>query len=378
MRTNGFDGSVYFRLLAAVAAADGEISDTEVERFRKLLELAEADPSVARALCREAVGRRNAPLWFLDGTKSYNEDFARLVLRDAMTIAAVDGWNSPRELAVIQSAADKLGMAHLLDDLPSFQAARSAVGTQPILAATQPLPDPDDDPAVSEQVDQLKGLATQELGPDDDPSVYFRLLAAVAAADETVVESEVQTFEDLLRTFGAEPSYARHLCREAMMRRTQPLWFLEGRSVSAPFAQRMIRDAVLLGSADGSFDTVERDLLEEAADKMGLWGFKIRQADDVLGAAVAPEGAEDIEEELDTLDKVLAGATGAGVLAGGTWVLVGGGAAKIAAGVALAVGTGFGGWLVPLVLLIGAGAASVVMQVLRITMSQRKKKNTSG
>jgi tellurite resistance protein len=351
-----FDGRVYFRLLAAVAAADGDIHDAERERFQRLLKAAAVDPVHVDVLCDEALTRRDDPLWFLGDTEvSFSQ--ARVAVRDALVLAAIDGWSSAAELAVIEDFAERVGAASLLTSLPELN--RDNDDTLAMLG----------DAGLDETTAEVdRGLAAARPPrdrPGHDVSIYFRLLAAVAAADEQVLESEVSRFEKLLELFGADPKFARPLCREAMLRRANPLWFLERIDpLSGEFADQLLRDASAIAQADGSLSEEERALLAEAAKRVGLGNFALPDSDEIT---ITPDVTPPTASETRTLDTALFAASGATVVAGGAWILLGGPAAKLAAGVATAISTGFGGWMVPLVLVLGAGLTNVVLQILETT-----------
>ena len=119
MDIDGFDGGVYFRLLAAVAAADGEICASEVEKLGQLLGLTGADPSVAPGLCDEAVQMRATPLRFLEDLE-LPERVSRIYLRDALLVAFSDGSYSEEEVKLIHEAATLLSADSFLDDIEDW------------------------------------------------------------------------------------------------------------------------------------------------------------------------------------------------------------------------------------------------------------------
>jgi len=104
-----FDGRVYFRLLAAVAASDGVIKDEEIKKFGELLVIGGGDASLAEGLCEEALSTREDPLHFMRSYKPSSR-MGRICLRDALFVAYSDGEYDERERAVITDAAQQMGV----------------------------------------------------------------------------------------------------------------------------------------------------------------------------------------------------------------------------------------------------------------------------
>lgn len=64
-------------LVAAVAAADGEIRPGELEKFRALLVACGASENLAEPLCQEALDNRRTPLKFIEGVGDVSPDVAQ-------------------------------------------------------------------------------------------------------------------------------------------------------------------------------------------------------------------------------------------------------------------------------------------------------------
>ncbi len=354
-----FDGRIYFRLLAAVAAADGEIDEAEVHRFGRLLTLAGADPEVALPLCESALQHVGDPLWFLQEVPESRE-FVSLCLRDALIMTAVDGWSSSEERALIEQAAARMNASDLLRDLPDPSASTPHPSSAALDLGEASLRE------VTAEVESSLATAHAYERHEEgfDPSIYFRLLAATAAADGEVLESEVSRFADLLELFGTDRSYARPLCREAMLRQRDPLWFLERVDTIDPhFAETLMHEATMVAMADDHYHREEHHLLEQAAQLLGVPDFPLPE----LEAPPPPPPPELSEsQKVDRVDRALRVTSGVAIASGSAWVLVGGPAAKMLAGLGAVFGAGFGGWLAPLVLLLGAGVASSVLHILRL------------
>jgi tellurite resistance protein len=358
MHLPDFDGRIYFRLLAAVAAVDGHVGPQELTKLRELLTLAGSDPRIASELVHEAELRRTAPLWFLEGA-ALSPEFAALCLRDCLTLTCVDGWYSPSERALLADAATLIGAHDLLEGLPERAQA---------MQHQEPPPLPSAGPAaLDEGLRALSGWGAP--GGTFYGSVYFRLLAAVAAADGEVRPDEVERFARLIELAGGDAVLARPLAQEAVMRRREPLWFLDQESLDSPlFARTCLQDGVLVARSDGGIAAEERELLREAAFRLGIHDLDWLGAEEPTG----PDTSEPIEpvrpssSGVQQVDRALAAASGAAVLAGGTYIIAGGTAAKIAAGVAAVAGTGAVGLVVPMLLLLGAGVAGTALQIAAV------------
>ena len=108
----GGDHDTYFRLLAAVVAADGEIRRSEVTHFAGLIERVGGDPSTAWSWCFEALDRRAVPLWFLEGVR-VSRAHAQRSIGDGLTLAASDGWAAPSEQRLLATAAHRMGFVEM-------------------------------------------------------------------------------------------------------------------------------------------------------------------------------------------------------------------------------------------------------------------------
>ena len=117
----GFDGRIYFRVLAAVAAADGVIHDAERASFGQLLEKAGADASWADRLCDEAVEHVRAPLWFLPEEGHPPREVACIYVRDALLVGMSDGTLASVERELIQRVTRILGVADLCETVPALR-----------------------------------------------------------------------------------------------------------------------------------------------------------------------------------------------------------------------------------------------------------------
>jgi len=115
-----FDGRVYFRLLAAVAAADGVIHEGERKLFGKLLERAGAESSWSETLCDEAVQHRDDPFWFLPQHHEVSKETVAVYIRDALFVGMSDGTLAPVERVLIQRAAHFLGSPELCETVPAL------------------------------------------------------------------------------------------------------------------------------------------------------------------------------------------------------------------------------------------------------------------
>lgn len=120
----GFDGRVYFRLLAAVAAADGVIHEAERAAFGQLLEKAGADALWADRLCDEAVEHVANPLWFLSGSEPPPRDVACIYVRDALIVGMSDGTLARVECGLVQRATRLLGVGDLCETVPALRGAQ--------------------------------------------------------------------------------------------------------------------------------------------------------------------------------------------------------------------------------------------------------------
>lgn len=121
----GFDGRVYFRLLAAVAAADGVIHEGERKLFGELLETAGADPTWSETLCDEAVEHAADPFWFLPQHNSAPKQTVAVYIRDALFVGMADGTLADVERSLIQQATRLLGVPELCETVPALQEASS-------------------------------------------------------------------------------------------------------------------------------------------------------------------------------------------------------------------------------------------------------------
>ena len=120
----GFDGRVYFRLLAAVAAADGLIHEGERVAFGELLQKAGADPSWSERLCDEAVQHTANPLWFIPDGEPPPRDVACIYIRDALMVGMSDGSLAMEERGLIQRMAVILGAEELCETVPALREVR--------------------------------------------------------------------------------------------------------------------------------------------------------------------------------------------------------------------------------------------------------------
>jgi hypothetical protein len=117
----GFDGRVYFRLLAAVAAADGVIHEGERELFGELLERAGAESSWSGTLCDEAVEHKDDPFWFLPQHNIAPKETVAVYIRDALFVGMADGTLVHVERSLIQQATRLLGAPELCETVPALQ-----------------------------------------------------------------------------------------------------------------------------------------------------------------------------------------------------------------------------------------------------------------
>lgn len=101
-----------------------------------------------------------------------------------------------------------------------------------------------------------------------DGAVYFRLLAAIVAADGVIHPNERALFEELLQRSQVSISAVDPLCRQARRHRANPLAFLDGVEVPSACARRCLHDALLLAHRDGLLCAAERRLLVGAATRM--------------------------------------------------------------------------------------------------------------
>ena len=113
------DGRIYFRLIAAVIAADGEVSESERRQLEQLLVLGGADLAGLDLLIREALAAVEDPLRFLEGHAT-SERVAAIYLRDAVRAARRDGEYGAAERTLIGEAAAVLGASQNLDAIEDW------------------------------------------------------------------------------------------------------------------------------------------------------------------------------------------------------------------------------------------------------------------
>ncbi len=204
-----------------------------------------------------------------------------------------------------------------------------------------------------------------------DGNLYFRAIAAMAAADGEIRTEEAERFTALLVEAGGAPDLVQPLCRQALehQRSSDALWFLVGTTdVDDGFARRCVRDVAVVMTADGGVHDSEQRLLDELAAALGLPEVV---ATEVGLAAFVDDAADHSAEEFgkEQVDAALTVMGSTAILGGGAYVLFGGGPAMMAT-VAAALGAGMGGWVAPALLLAGAGMASLALQMTRVFDSE--------
>lgn len=356
-----FDGRVYFRLLAAVAAADGQIDDREIIKFKQLVKLGGGDPNIAGPMCAQAMAAKGDPLWFLEDVK-VGRAFAKRCVRDAILMCASDGHMSKSERELIRWAGQRLDVDDVVKKIPGF-------GTVELTRAeldeiTEELP------IAPEKGDGSLDVAlstTYRRGmPDFDGRIYFRVIASAAAADGEIRTEEIRKITELLRMDNGDIDLVGPLCSEALHHRTEgdPWWMFDGHVMpEEDFAKLCLRDAAMVIASDGGIHANEELELQELANLLGL-----KHLLDDIGVNQFVAASTHVDEERigrAQVDRVLGGVMGAAVLGGGAYVLIGGGAAMVA-GLVAAMGMGMGGWVAPALLLTGAGVASLGLQVARM------------
>jgi tellurite resistance protein len=344
-----FEPTLYFRLLAAVAAADGVIKDSEVSCFAELIELGGGDATVAQALCDEAMDSRAMPLWFFDNA-SVSRPFAKRMIRDGLILAASDGYPAHSERNLLANAAALLGIDAVgkkIRGLPSEEP--NLVGTP-----TSPL--------SVEELSEVLERATADI-EDFRGDVYFRLLAAVAAADSVLQSAEVERLGALMVYAGVEGYLAETLFDDAMRTRHEPLWFLpDAEQLSDSFVDVCLRDASVMAYADGEITALERNLLRDISNALGRPNAVLPSPTESTRAPAYPVVSQ--AERRQTIDRGLATVSAVLVLGGGAYAVTGPMGAGLAASLTYAATLAMWSWVAPVLLLIAAGMASVVLHLI--------------
>ncbi len=269
VRATDFD--VYFKLLAAVAAADGVIDEREVRKLAQLLRLEGHSPMKAEELCMEAVANQERPLWFLTDV-SVTPELAKRCLRDGFLIAFVDQNTAESELEVLHHASVLMG-----NEADFERIAAMSGGSQSTEA-----------PADS-------------AGSPEHAELHLRLLAAVVAADGVIENEERVQLRKVVRVLGFDPRRASRLCDEALERREDPLWFIPSTPPETELIERMLRDCALIVGSRGTLGRAERKVLDAAARQLGV-ATPTRALDDVEKAL--REGLQDLDALTDSLLRV--------------------------------------------------------------------------
>jgi hypothetical protein len=245
------------------------------------------------------------------------------------------------------------------------------------------LPVPDELTGEVDVIDEILDGAGGETFEQADGfigRVYFRLLAAVAAADGDIQNEEIEMISDLLELCGVDIDVSHDVCDAAMDHRVEPLWFLaEAPKVSKAFAYLCLRDANILALASEGMSDSEAVLLKRAARQLGVRRFQLLLEEDpapdseaALDVVIDEEGhmnerrvpLESLPtKEFRELELALGYTSGITVATSGAYILAGGNTSTMAALFLGSTTTGLGPWLVPAALLLGGGVARTLVHL---------------
>jgi tellurite resistance protein len=376
--TNEINLEIYFRLLAAVAAADGHIPQEEFEKIESLVVLAGGEKAQVAMLCREAEGSTDFPLWFLhQAIHIPPRSFLKDCVRDAYLLATVGSTSGRRSLLLVRQAADLLGLSTYLARMEELSAPVKVIA----------LPQSNERPPI-DVVDEILNRANAspfDKVPGFRGSVYFRMLAAIAAADGEMPQQVLNRIAEMMELAGVGIDVSHDVCDVAMERRVEPLWFLANTQRPHPeFGKICLRDGNLLALGGGETSPAEEALLRRAAKHMGIQDFvpvltlgggaATQRSSETMSTALPRNDTTGRVADLDAsvrvppdqhaeLDLAL-GYTGGVTLAAGSAYILAGGNATVAAGWLLgAAGASLGAWVVPAALLVGGGVARTMARL---------------
>jgi uncharacterized tellurite resistance protein B-like protein len=299
---------------AAIVASNEEESQADAARLVAWVEAAGGGAANAEAALSVARARAGDPdrLSFLDGVDL--EPRAReALIRDGLILACANGVASVSERALLAEASRRLGT-----ESPTSKLARAAAA--PVVGG----------------VDLAR--AHREDIEDFDGPAYFRTLAAVAVADGRASTEEGSRFAVLLQCAGVDAGAADALLAEARANVVAPFAHLPS-GLSDAFKQRLFRDATALALADDARCPAEDKVLGELADILGL----------------APEAV--------VPGWVWKAAGGVAAAPAGVWLL--GAGSTVVKAVGMGVAAGVSGFLLPAVLIGGAGVGSLILSLSR-------------
>lgn len=374
--TNAINLEIYFRLLAAVAAADGHISVEELAKINALVELAGGEKAAVEHLCREAEGSIDFPLWFLhQAIHIPPRAFLKDCVRDAYLLATVGGHSGRRSLLLVRQTADLLGLGSYLARLEELNTPVKRIA----------LPQSTERPPI-DVVDEILNRGKNppfDTIPTYRGSVYFRVLGAMSAADGAPPKKMVERIAEMMELAGVTINVSHDVCDVAMEQRIEPLWFLAtGPRPHPQFARLCLRDANLLGLGNGAVSPAGAALLRRTAKHMGIYDFvpvltPRGGTDDELEPEAEPEApppkppdVADLDRSVEVppdqnaeLDLALGYTSGITLAAGSAYILAGGNASVAAGWVLGAAGASLGAWVVPAALLVGGGVARAMARL---------------
>lgn len=299
---------------AAIVASNHEVSPSDEARLVAWVraaggEVASVSDALARA--REAAISED-PLSFLDGLALSRSDREALI-RDGLILAVANGAVSPNERGVVEEAARRLQA-----EAPAAKLARASAAP---VALDGSLAD-----ARREDIEGFDGPA------------YFRTLVAVSVADGRVRQEERARLAVMLACAGVDAGLADALLAEARASTLAPLAHLPA-DLPEAFRERLFQDATIVALAD-----------------------EVRvPAEDALLTALAEHLALDVERVVPTWAWKAAG--GVAAAPAGLWLMSAG--ATVAKAVGLGLAAGVGGFMLPAVLISGAGVGSLILSLSR-------------
>ncbi len=299
---------------AAIIASNDEVSSADAARLAAWVEAAGGSAANARDALAAARARRTDadPLAFL-ADLSLDAAAREALIRDGLILACANGVASAAERALIASAAERLGAESPTSKLKRAERATLAVHGQ----------------LADARRDDIEGF---------DGAAYFQTLAAVAVADGRETSEEAARFGVLLAAAGVDARIADALLEDARAHADDPFGHLPD-GLTASFKERLFKDATALTLADEDRAPAEDTALAALAARLGL------DAETVVPAWVW---------------KAAGGAAAAPV---GVWMLSAG--ATVAKAVGMGVAAGVSGFMLPAVLMGGAGVGSLILSLSR-------------